>query len=332
MNHAKIVLVACISAFVAITTAFLGVAGTIIGSVLSSVLYNVLSEILEKPVTERKFSFNFEYEIAYVFPLVVIAFIQLLLLLAFFSQWGILPGTFLNAYLKIQGVVDNNLYRILGFALVVMGVYPFIIKPNIVKKSYGIVVGFVGLIFLARGFVDAHIFLTNLYDGIFRHFDFPIEVFAFAMLLIVIFLILNNASEAHKEFKSLKKTSVKGEDISGKIKRVSKNEPKAKITYDSLDDLELKEVPTKKFRVHDDFEDDYIPYSTRHKSGNRYNDGYSRDDYVVRKPEPPKRQYPKSKGNRPYGNSRPDIDFNRDHLPMPKKNPLKNSRGKKGKY
>ena len=69
MNHSKIILVGCISAFVAITTALLGVAGTIIGSVLSSVLYNVLSEALEKPVENAKISTNFEWDIAYVFPL-----------------------------------------------------------------------------------------------------------------------------------------------------------------------------------------------------------------------------------------------------------------------
>ena len=110
LNHSKIILVAFISAFVAITTAVLGVAGTIIGSVLSSVLYNVLSEILEKPVTNAKFpkvksnrTSNFEWDIAYVFPLVVILFIQLMLILAFLSEWGFLPRIFLNIYLSIQG-------------------------------------------------------------------------------------------------------------------------------------------------------------------------------------------------------------------------------------
>lgn len=223
MNHSKIVLVAFISGFVAITTAFLGVTGTIIGSVLSSVLYNVLSEILEKPVTERKFSFNFEYEIAYVFPLIVISIIQLLLLTAFLAQWGYLPGTFLNAYLQIQGVVDNNLYRILGVALLVMGVYPFIIKPNIVKKEYGCIVVFIGVIFLARGFVDAHLSLTNLYGKIFEYFDFPIEIFAFLLLVFVIILILNNASQFNKDFK------------------VSKQK--------SLDDLELKQTSHKNYNT-----------------------------------------------------------------------------------
>lgn len=195
MNHSKIILVGCISAFVAITTAVLGVAGTIIGSVLSSVLYNVLSEVLEKPVAEKQFNLNLEYDIAYVFPLVVIAIIQLLLILAFLAQWGYLPITFLNAYLMIQGVVDNNLYRILGIALFVMSIYPFIIKPDTIKKRQGLLIAFIGLIFVARGFADVHNSVSAIYDNLFIYFDFPIEVFAFLLLVYVIISILHNASE-----------------------------------------------------------------------------------------------------------------------------------------
>lgn len=358
MNHAKIVLVACISGFVAITTAFLGVTGTIIGSVLSSVLYNVLSEILEKPVTERKFSFNFEYEIAYVFPLVVIAIIQLLLLTAFLSQWGFLPGTFLNAYLQVQNVVDNNLYRVLGAALIVMGIYPFIIKPNIIKKSYGAIVGFIGVIFLARGFVDAHSFFTNLYGVIFHYFDFPIEVFAFFLLVYVIFLILNNASQSHKEFKQLKQKEMSKEhsshhkvsydDLSDlqmkEVTRQPKNSydgldsiprkhSRHNVNYDGLDDLQMKEVPkkqynrrksnldgvkareipVKKFEDVDEFKDDYIPYK-REPRKPRNSNSYDMEKYQLKKK--PARE------TKPYGDNHPDIDFNRDHLPSPKRNPL----------
>lgn len=307
MNHAKIVLVAFISAFVAITTAFLGVAGTIIGSVLSSVLYNVLSEILEKPVTERQFSFNFEYEIAYVFPLIVISIIQLLLIAAFLSQWGILPGTFLNAYLSIQGVVDNNLYRILGGALVVMAIYPFIIKPNIVKKSYGVIIGFIGLIFLARGFSDAHISLTNLYDTIFQYFDFEIEVFAFILLVIVIILIINNASQSNRDFNASKK-KVQG---SQPVKTPQENKVNHRLSFDDLDDLKLKDAPVRKFDHAGEFKDDYIPYEEKPKAPK-----------VAKKPYVPKRVKPESRQNK-YYNDRPAIDDS-DHLPKPQRNPLLN--------
>lgn len=206
LNHKKIILVGCISAFVAVTTALLGVAGTIIGSVLSSVLYNILSEALERPVEKATFSSNFEWEIAYIFPLVVIAFIQLLFIFALLAQWGFLPHTFLSVYLSIQDFADNNLYRLLGLSLLVISVYPFILKPDIVNKSHGAIVAFVGLIFLARGFVDFGNSFTNLYGIIFVYFDFPIAVIALILILFVIYKILVSANESEKEFRIYKDT------------------------------------------------------------------------------------------------------------------------------
>lgn len=198
MNHSKIILVAFISAFVAITTAVLGVAGTIIGSVLSSVLYNVLSEALQKPVDNAKLKANFEWEIAYSFPLIVMALIQLLLIFAMLSEMGFLPSTFLNVYLSLQNVADNNLYRVLGFSLLAMSVYPFVLKPDFIKKSHGGLIAFIGLIFLAKGFCDSG-FLVLYY--IFHYFGFPIALIAFILLSSVIYKILMSAKEAKSEIK-----------------------------------------------------------------------------------------------------------------------------------
>lgn len=219
MNHSKIILVGCISAFVAITTALLGVAGTIIGSVLSSVLYNVLSEALEKPVENAKISTNFEWDIAYVFPLIVILLIQLMLILAFLSEWGFLPKIFLNIYLSIQGVASNNLYRILGLSLVVMCAYPFVIKRNYVKRFDGIVILFVGLLFLARGFSDMGNSVSQVFRLVYSYVDFPIALIAFLLLVYVVHSILSSARESEKSISPV---------------NVSKNR--------NLDDLELKQI------------------------------------------------------------------------------------------
>ena len=219
MNHSKIILVGCISAFVAITTALLGVAGTIIGSVLSSVLYNVLSEALEKPVENAKISTNFEWDIAYVFPLIVILIIQLMLILAFLSEWGFLPKIFLNIYLSIQGVASNNLYRILGLSLVVMCAYPFVIKRNYVKRFDGIVILFVGLLFLARGFSDMGNSVSQVFRLVYSYVDFPIALIAFLLLVYVVHSILSSARESEKSISPV---------------NISKNR--------NLDDLELKQV------------------------------------------------------------------------------------------
>ena len=212
MNYSKLILVGFISAFVAIATTLMGVTGTIIGSVISSVLYNMLSEALEKPVQERSFSSDFEWEIAYVFPLVVILFIQLLFIFALLSESGYLPYTFLNAYISLQGVAGNNLFRVLGIALIVMSVYPFVLKPDFIKKSHGVITAFIGIIFLARGFVDFGNFLTELYHPIFVYFDFPIAVIAFFLILYVIISILRSANEAEKEFKNNQNKNSKYEE------------------------------------------------------------------------------------------------------------------------
>ena len=204
MNYSKLVLVGLISAFVAILTSVLGVAGTIIGSVISSVLYNMLSEALEKPVQNATFSTNFEWEIAYIFPLVVIVLIQLLLIFAMLSEMGLLPTTFLNAFLSLQHFANNNLYRILGVALLVMSVYPLILKPDVIKKFHGALIAAVGLIFLARGFVDMDNSLTDIYDGLFVHFDLPIAIIALIILIYVIIKILVSTRESEREFKNIK--------------------------------------------------------------------------------------------------------------------------------
>ena len=204
MNYKKIILVGFISAFVAILTSVLGVTGTVIGSVISSVLYNMLSEALEKPVATAKFRTDFEWEIAYIFPLVVIGFIQLMLILAMLSESGVLPVSFLNAFLTLQHLADNNLYRILGIAMLIISVYPLVVKPDIIKKSHGVIIAIVGVIFLARGFVDFGSTITDTYSVVFVYFDFPIAVIALILILFVIYKILISAKESNKEFRLFK--------------------------------------------------------------------------------------------------------------------------------
>lgn len=201
MNYSKLILVGLISAFVAVLTSVLGVAGTVIGSVISSVLYNMLSEALEKPVSDVKIKHDFEWDVAYVFPLIVISLIQLLLICSFLAEFGILPSTFLNAYLSLQDFANNNLYRILGLALIVISVYPLVLKPENVKKVHGVIIAAIGIVFLARGFVDMGNQITDLYHPIFAVFDFPIAVIAFILLVVVIVRILMSARESDNESK-----------------------------------------------------------------------------------------------------------------------------------
>ena len=260
MNHSKIILVACISAFVAVTTAILGVAGTIIGSVLSSVLYNVLSEALEKPVENAKISTNFEWDIAYVFPLIVILLIQLMLILAFLSEWGFLPKIFLNIYLSIQGVASNNLYRILGLSLVVMCAYPFVIKRNHVKRFDGIVILFVGLLFLARGFSDMGNSVSQVFRLVYSYVDFPIALIAFLLLLYVIHSILSSARESENSISPVNVSKNRNLDDL-ELKQIGHGRKPSR----NLDDLELKQIEhrRKSSRNLDDLELRQVRYSKR---------------------------------------------------------------------
>ncbi len=213
MNYKKLILVGFISAFVAVLTSVLGVAGTVIGSVISSVLYNMLSEALENPVSKATINRDFEWEIAYVFPLVVIALIQLLLIFALLSEFGFLPEAFVNFYLLIQGFANNNLYRILGIAVLIISVYPLVLKPEFVKKEHGVLLIFVGLIFLARGFVDLGNTITDIYDAAFIHFDLPIAIVAFLIITFVIIRILMSAHGSDKEAKSKNVKMFNPEDV-----------------------------------------------------------------------------------------------------------------------
>ena len=218
MNYKKIVLVGFISAFVALLTSIMGVAGTIIGSVISSVLYNMLTEALESPIDKATFSASFEWDIAYIFPIAVIALIQLLLIFALLAEAGLFPNTFLSVYLSLQQLANNNLYRLLGIALLVISAYPLVLKPEFVKKEHGAILVFVGLIFLARGFVDLGNSITNIYDDVFTMFDLPIAIVAFILLVFVIIMILQSSKTSEDEFNTMKHNS--NRNFEGEITKV----------------------------------------------------------------------------------------------------------------
>ena len=257
MNYKKIILVGFISAFVAVLTSILGITGTVIGSVISSMLYNMLSEALEAPVSKKSFSRDFEWEIAYIFPLIVIALIQMLLILAILSGWGYLPDSFLSAYLSLQGLANNSLYRILGIAMLVISIYPVILKPDFIKKSHGAIIGFVGLIFLARGFVDLNNPITDIYDVVFIYFDFPIAVIALALIIFVIYHILKSARGYQNEFSNLKREESGEDSTKGKGKKV--DSPKKGNGFDYEE--KMKSIHENKKRANNPEPDSQVRFS-----------------------------------------------------------------------
>lgn len=226
MNHKKLILVGAISGLVTLLTYILGIAGTLIGSVLFSVLYTMLSEALEDPVANASFSPDFEWDIVYVIPLVVIAFIQLLLIFALLAEMGVLPHAFVRFYLAIQGLADNNLYRLLGIALLFISAYPIVLKPNVVKKEHGLILAFVGLIFLARGFVDMGNIITKIYDTIFIHFDLPIAIIAFLLIVFVIYRILSLSGQSQKDYEQKRYTSGNNAHVNHRKRKIQRQPPR----------------------------------------------------------------------------------------------------------
>ena len=201
MRHSKLILIACISTIIPLATAILGYQGTIIGSVFSSVLYNVLSSILSDAVDDKSGqstnnSTNVWSDVAYVIPLIVMFVIQILLILAFLSEWGILPDLFLDAYLSVQDLALGNLYRLLGISSIVMSLYPFILRRKVVKKYHGLVVLLVGFLFLLKGFSDIGGVFSLFYDQVLHYFNFPIAIVTLVLLGYVIYAVLYSIMNA----------------------------------------------------------------------------------------------------------------------------------------
>ncbi|WP_409199878.1 hypothetical protein [Methanobrevibacter sp. DSM 116169] len=225
--HSKVLLAGIISGIVAITTGFLGVTGTVIGSVIASVIYNFLSESLEKRIDNADIS-KFESELIYLLPLIVIALIQLILILAFLAEGGYVGSNFLHAYLYLQDLVSNNLYRILGFSTLFISVYPIFLKTKKLNIYDSIALAGAGIIFLLKGFIDLKTPIVGLYRDAYLQIDFYLAIIAFLILAYLIIKLSYNAYYSNK-----------------------------KISKEDLEDLKLKNNPKKITRDVDKINDDY---------------------------------------------------------------------------
>ena len=144
-----IVMAGVISGIVAFTTSQLGVTGTIIGAVLGSMLFQVMSHIFREPLDGVKTQ-RVERSIFYIFPLVVILIIEIVYLFYIFS---LSPG---DLFFALERATDWNLFRTIGLALLVMGLFPFVEGGLGYAKAYHEVwirsLG-VGVVKLLGGFV-----------------------------------------------------------------------------------------------------------------------------------------------------------------------------------
>ncbi len=184
VKHFNVMMAALISGTVALFTSVLGVSGTIIGSVLSSFLYQLLTGYSEEKYDEGAIRKpKLANEIVYIFPLVVIGIIELIFALS------ALHYGFEMIFGFLESAVANNLFRLMGLGLIVLGAYPFFNSNNIDKRN-GAVVLVLGVLLLLRGLMDVSNITSKIFYAVFARFDMFFAFFVVIALAVVIINIL----------------------------------------------------------------------------------------------------------------------------------------------
>ena len=230
-----------ISGTVALTTSILGIGGTVIGAVLGAIIYQIISIFVKEPLENTNIR-KVENEIVYILPLVIIAILLIIFIMAYFNT------EFFSYYIQLKGFTDNNLLRLMGIGLIVMGVFPLIQSKNINKK-YSLIVLFLGVVLLFRGLIDIDPQLLNLHGILFGEFSYILPL---AILLVLLFVIIKILLESVKLYNERDKSSIaiknnqnnKLEELynsekikSSKTSSMSKNKDVFnKITYNKSED------------------------------------------------------------------------------------------------
>lgn len=216
VKHFNVIMAGVISGIVALFTSYLGISGTIIGSVISSFLYQLLSSYSQEKYEEydergdtrsRNISIkkpNFSGEIVYVFPIVVIILIELLFILTD------LHYSFVKAFNILEMATDNNLFRVMGIALVVLGIYP-LLGTNDIDKKNGYVLFIIGFLVFLRGIGDMTSIFYILYDRIISVLDPFFALFVVIVLTAVVINILKSTFDKYGGFKKIESQARKVE-------------------------------------------------------------------------------------------------------------------------
>ena len=176
-----VIMAGVIAGTAAYATIKLGIGGTVIGTVLCSMLYQVISHIIKEPVENIKTQ-RIEREIFYVFPLVIILIIEVIYLL---SSLYNSPEQIFSA---LESATGDNLFKIIGIGLIIMGLYP-IIQPESIKKFYGYLLLVIGVINVLVGFIDVNSPIVQLYAPLFYQLKEVISVIIIVAITYVIIAI-----------------------------------------------------------------------------------------------------------------------------------------------
>jgi hypothetical protein len=206
-----IVMAGVISGIVAYTTSQLGITGTIIGAVIGSMLFQVMSHIFREPLDGVKTQ-RVERSIFYIFPLIVILIIEIVYLFYIFS---LPPG---DLFYLLERATGWNLFRTIGLALLVMGIFPFVEHrlghEKGISRKYGYMILAVGVVKLLGGFADINSSIVELYSSIFYQLNEMISIMVIGALLYVIISITRESvtviyANDHKESEDPQKNQKK---------------------------------------------------------------------------------------------------------------------------
>lgn len=193
-----ILMAGVISGIVAYTTSTLGIAGTVIGAVIGSMLYQFMTHIFKEPLEDvkpQKIEPKVVSKIVYLFPLVVIVAVEIIYLLS--SVYGKSEHIF---YI-LEQATGGNLFRSIGFGLLIMGIYPFV-EPKNIKKEYGYILLGVGAIKLLGGFADVNTPITDLYSMIYSESGLLISLLVIGALCYVVLSIAEDCIDTINKDKS----------------------------------------------------------------------------------------------------------------------------------
>lgn len=236
MSKAKItdiLILALISGVVAILTSTMGISGTIIGAVVTSLIGELLKTYFKDPIVSeikqdnikipkrtqrnRVKQTNYNYtvpkqrnkdssyistKILFIFPLVIILIIEII---HFLGAAGVIPY---DIFLNLENITNWRLFRTIGYALIVMGLYPIISKK--IKSSYGILLIIIGIIELVIGYADVNVQASMIYS-LFESIKEYINIVIIAGILYTVLTVTDdmddNKNKNKNKFKPTKSRS-----------------------------------------------------------------------------------------------------------------------------
>lgn len=217
-----ILIVGVISGIVAILTSIMGIAGTIIGSVVSSIAIQIMTtlfrdplkdkmeemekyeevngygsynrdmnhlnrqEYIQKDVTSNQDSSFITTKVLFLFPLIVILVIEIV---HFLGLVQIIP---IDIFYNLEAVTNWTLFKTIGYALIIMGIYPFISKK--LGMQHGFILIAVGIIELIFGYADSNVHVAIIYQTIASLKEF-INIAVILAILYTVLTVPNDIDE-----------------------------------------------------------------------------------------------------------------------------------------